>query len=151
MTTPQTPDRIDVLFERHVSRHGYTRLTAEDVNAFVKGEAARVLFFSEDPVKVPESWDVAVLLPEILTARYPELKVGLLRPEDSRQLGARYGVTRWPAMVFLREGGWLGTLEGMRDWEVFVREVPQMLARPVSRLPGVGIPVVSATAPNACH
>jgi hydrogenase-1 operon protein HyaE len=54
--------------------------------------------------------------------------------------------------VFLRGSGYLATIIGMQDWTDYVAAVGAALDGPVSRAPGVGIPVVAAgAAASACH
>jgi hydrogenase-1 operon protein HyaE len=54
-----------------------------------------------------------------------------------------------PALLFLRDGAYVGVIEGLRDWSEFVAEVRQMLAAPVSRPPSIGIAVTAAQ--SGCH
>jgi hydrogenase-1 operon protein HyaE len=48
--------------------------------------------------------------------------------------------------VFLRDGGWLGNIEGLRDWSEYLAEVKALLAGPVRPLPAKVIPVAPAGA-----
>jgi len=114
--------------------------------AFLAGPAEALLLFTDDPAKVPECWDVAVILPELLRELPTPVRAAVLPPELSRALQARYGLTRTPALAAFRAGGWLGALEGVRDWSDYRAALPALLARPVTRPP---LPVASAPAP-AC-
>lgn len=143
-------DKLQALYERHAAQQGYVVLGAESFDEFVAGPGERVVLFADDPRKVPETWDVAVLLPELVACAAGRLSVGLLAPDPARALAPRYGVNRWPALVFFRDGGYVGVIDGMRDWGVFASEVPAMLARPVSRPPGIGIPVAAGNS-STCH
>lgn len=112
----------------------------------------RVLLFSGDPVRFPEALDVAVVLPELRAAFADRFAIGVVPREHEDAIARRFGVQRWPSLVFLRGGGYLGTVSGMRDWDDFGREVGDVLARDVSRAPSVGIPVVSNPAgADSCH
>jgi hydrogenase-1 operon protein HyaE len=75
------------------------------------------------------------VLPDILRASAEPIRVGLLDPAAARTLAARYGVFRWPSLVFLRDGAYLGALERMRDWGEYLEEIPRILARPASQPP----------------
>ena len=57
----------------------------------------------------------------------------------------------WPALLALRDGDYLGTIEGLKDWPVYSRLIPELLAAPASRPPGIGIPLRDANATTACH
>ena len=72
--------------------------------------------------------------------------------EAENALARRFGSLRWPALLFLRDGKYVTTLNGMHDWDVFLERVTQALAMPISRAPTIGIPLVSAggDAPG-CH
>ena len=63
---PPTADDFNVLMDRMAERHGFAHLDAENFDEFARGQGDRVVLFAEDPVRVPETWDVAVVLPEVL-------------------------------------------------------------------------------------
>lgn len=149
MAAPDT-DRLADLFQRHGEKYGYQVLAdAAAADSFCAGPGDRVLLLADDPRLVPESWDVAVILPDALAKVADRIAVGLVLPAAARVLAPRYSLSLWPALLFLRDGQFVGLLEGMRDWAVYAREIPAMLERPVSRAPGIGIPVATAT--SSCH
>jgi len=151
--TIATPDgdRLLALYQRHAANHGHTVLDdAAAADAFLAGPGDRVLLLADDPRLVPESWDVAVILPDAVKPVAAKLTVGLALPAVARPVAARYSVSLWPALLFVRDGQYVGLLEGMRDWAVYAKEIPAMLDKPVSRAPGIGIPVASATS-SSCH
>jgi hydrogenase-1 operon protein HyaE len=117
------------------ARHGLVRLDAAGFGDFAAGAGDRVVLFVEDPVRVPESWDALVLLPELLKLQPGRLSAGLPDLEAARQFAPRYGLARWPALLFLRDGGYVGAIEGLRDWDDYRREFAEQLARPVGRAP----------------
>lgn len=161
MTTPQSmigqqaaPDgaRLARQFERLAQRHGYVLLGAETFDEFVRGAGDRVVLFAEDPVRSPESWDMTVVLPELIAAAGRPFQVGLLPPLAARERAIAWSVHTWPALLFQRDGATLGLIEGMRDWSVFAQEIPAMLARRPGRRPGIGIGVSLASGrSSACH
>lgn len=152
-TLPLSPsaDDFNVLMDRLAERHGFVQLDAENFEDFAAGAGDRVVLFAEDPVRVPETWDVAVVLPEVLKRLGGRLQAGVLDVASARGLAPRYGFTTWPALVFLRAGSYVGAIEGMRDWEVYLREMAAMLDKPAGRVPSLGIVVRSEGAPGACH
>jgi hydrogenase-1 operon protein HyaE len=164
--TPQTPvpaapapgdPQAAALVCRLVQQFGATWVDRDSHDAFTAGAGTRVLFFSGDAVRFPESLDVAVVLPELQAALRPgTLQVGVVVRRDEDALARRWGSQRWPALVFLRDGQYLATVNGMHDWTDYLSRVQEALAATPSRAPGVGIPVVSAGtasgAPDsACH
>ena len=140
--TPAEPPLVTRLIERF----GATRLDDCGFGAFVAAPGEGVLFFTEDPQRIKETLDVAVILPEIVGAVGRRLRVGVLPPPLANAKAALYGVRRWPALVFLRDGGWLGNIEGLRDWADYVAGVNEVLAGPVRPLPPKVIPVAAAGA-----
>ena len=74
------------------------------------------------------------------------LRVALLPPAAARALAPRYGFARWPAFVMLRDGHYVGAVDGIRDWDVYVAELDRLLAAEPTRPPTVGIPVLAAGA-----
>lgn len=152
-TLPLSPtaDDFNVLMDRMAERHGFAHLDAENYDEFARGQGDRVVLFAEDPVRVPETWDVAVVLPEVLKRFGGRLQAGVLDVASARALASRYGFSTWPALVFLRAGAYVGAIEGMRDWDAYLREMAAMLDKPAGRAPSLGITVRSEGAPGACH
>lgn len=141
-------DRLSLLLARLVKHPGLVSLNETSLEAFTAGPGPALLFLPEDPERVPESWDVAAVLPDLLQQLPEPCRAGAVAPELGRPLHARYGCQRWPALVFLRDGAWLGTIEGMRDWAEFLAEARRILARP-GRRPPLNIAIAGAEA--ACH
>jgi hydrogenase-1 operon protein HyaE len=140
------------LVARLANQFGSTWVDARSVTAWAAEGGDRVVLLAGDPVRFPEGQDVAAVLPELQRAVAVPMALGVVAPADEDALARRYGVQRWPSLLFLRDGGYVGTLAGMHDWLPFVDQVRALLATPVSRAPGIGIPLVSAggDAPG-CH
>jgi hydrogenase-1 operon protein HyaE len=136
------------LVTRLIEQLGATRLDEPGFDAFVAGAGDTVLFFTEDPLRIKETLDVAVILPEIAAAVPQRLRIGVLAPVLANAKAALYGVRRWPALVFLRDGGWLGNVEGLRDWAEYVAATNEVLAGAARPLPPKVIPVVAAGGPS---
>lgn len=140
------------LFQRLLGPLGYPELAADTVDAFAAAPGDSLLFFAEDPLRVRETLDLAVILPEIVKAYPGRFRVGVLLPEAARPVAARYGFRRWPALVMLRGGEYVGTIDGIQDWDVYVTRVAELLAAPTSRPPSIGIAVTAAGAgAGSCH
>jgi hydrogenase-1 operon protein HyaE len=140
-------DRFGVL----QASYGYHLLDAESYEDFAKGPGNTLILFADDPAKVPETWDLTIILPEALLRMEGEVRVGLLPPAVARSLAARYGIRIWPALLALRDGEYLGTVEGLKDWSSYVRLLPELLSAQPSRPPSIGIPVANANAATHCH
>jgi len=94
---------------------------------------------------------VAVVLPELQKAFEGRFSIGVVLRGDEDAVARRWGVQRWPSLVFLRDGAYVTTLAGMLDWTDYLARVKDALAMPTSRAPSVGIPLVSASAASSCH
>jgi hydrogenase-1 operon protein HyaE len=53
--------------------------------------------------------------------------VGVLLPAVANAVAPRYGVRRWPALVLLRGGQYVGAIEGIRDWDEYRFQVARLL------------------------
>jgi hydrogenase-1 operon protein HyaE len=142
--TPQHP-----LITRLTGDLGYPLLDATGLDAFCEAPGDAVLFCGGDPAAYPETLDLAVVLPELMRAFPGRLRAGVAASELEPALQARYGFSRWPSLVFLRDGDYLGTLSGILDWAVYLERIEDLLAGPVVRPPSIGIPLTAT--PAHCH
>jgi len=148
-TLPTMP--LDERIAGLVSRHGFTLVDADSAAAFAAAEGDSIILLTADPQAYPETWDVAVVLPEVLKSIPNRPRAAVADPANSLNIAARFGVKIYPALVFQRGSGFVGVLEGMQDWDAYLRLVPQLLARPVGRAPSIGIPVVTSGGSSSCH
>jgi hydrogenase-1 operon protein HyaE len=132
------------LIARLFSQHGCTEIAADNIDSFVEAPGHAILAFTEDPLRVRETLDLAVILPELMRAFPGRFRVGVLLPGAARQLHTRYGFRRWPAFVVLRDGKHVGAIDGLRNWDEYVNEVGQLLDTAPKRPPTIGIPVKTA-------
>ncbi len=138
------------LVARLVKEFGATWVHEGNAEDFAAAPGERVLFFGGDPVRFPEALDVAVVLPELQAAFPGRLHVGVVVPAEEDAVARRFGATRWPSLVFMREGRYVDTIPGMLDWTVFVERVAQALARPATRRP-IAIAAADGGAGSHCH
>ena len=127
---------MSVLLEQLQTKHGLPLLETDNYDPFVYGNDTVLLFFSNDPVMFPESHDVAVILPELLKAFAGRLQAAVVGKTIERELQARFRFTRWPSLVFLRGGEYLGVISGIKDWQEYLVEIGRVLAGEVSEPPG---------------
>jgi len=150
---PATLPALHPLLARLVAQTGAAVLELEAFDAWSNAPGAAMLVFAEDPERYKETLDLAVIVPELHAARAKQFRVALLTPAAARALAPRYGFARWPAFVMLRDGNYVGAVDGLRDWDVYIGELDRLLAAKPSRPPTVGIVVKPAgdSAPPACH
>jgi hydrogenase-1 operon protein HyaE len=80
-----------------------------------------------------------VIAPEV--ARAFGLRAAVLLPEAARKLAPRFGFTRWPALVLLKDGRYVGAIDGLRNWDEYMIEMKRLLAAAPVRAPSIGIAV----------
>jgi hydrogenase-1 operon protein HyaE len=138
------------LIDRLATETGGHDVTPDDIESFEAQPGDAVLFFGGDPVRFPEMLDVAVVLPELHGHFGRRFRVGIVPRTVEDALARRYAVQRWPSLVFLRDGGYLGTVSGMKDWDEYLRDVQQALAAAPTRRPAPTIAIHAADG-AACH
>lgn len=149
---PARRTALHPLLQRLVSQHGASLVSLASVADWEARPGDSALLFSGDPMRFPEGLDVAVVLPELQAAFGGAFRLGVAEREQDEAFARRYGSQRWPSLVFLRDGAYLGAVSGMKDWTVYLEEIANVLAATPRRAPTVGIPVISADAgESACH
>lgn len=139
------------LLERLRAQSSISLLDEAGLESFIAAAGDGMVLFTQEPDQQPETWDVAVILPEVLKQTGSRLRAAIISPDLARKEKARYGITRWPSLVFVRDGGYVGVIDGMRNWDEYLREIAAMLNKPVGRAPSVGIPVMATGQVDACH
>ncbi|HRH72945.1 hypothetical protein [Zoogloea sp.] len=136
-------DRLRQGIARMVEHHGFQPVLPEDTDAFSPSGLVALLL-TDDPQRNPEILDACVILPEALRPFADTVSPWVADAAASVPLMARYGVSRAPAVVFLRDGAYLGSLNGIRDWAEYQAEVDRLLHGPAQPRP-IAITVVAAT------
>ena len=131
------------LIQRLFDDYAYPEIELAGLDEFVRGPQITVLFLTGDPAQHRETNDVAVILPELVKAFPSQLRPAVVARAAERELQARYGFRRWPALVFLREQGYLGAITGVQNWSEYLEEIQSLLQAEPTSPPGFGIPVVS--------
>jgi hydrogenase-1 operon protein HyaE len=153
LVAPAPTAGLHPLLSRLVAETGASVLDPATFDAWADGPGAAMVVFAEEPDRYKETLDIAVIVPELHAARAGRFRVALLPPEAARALAPRYGFARWPAFVILRDGRYVGAVDGIRDWDVYIAELDRLLAAEPTRPPSVGIPVMAAgqASPPSCH
>ncbi|MCB1390111.1 MAG: hydrogenase-1 expression HyaE [Rhodobiaceae bacterium] len=128
------------LLQSIIARHDYPLIGEDDLEAFASTHEHVVLFFAGDADRLTESNDVAVVLPELLGVFGEVLFPAVVRRDDERALQRRFRFNAYPALVFLRGGEYLGTIQRIRDWSDYLREIPEILGREPSDPPPFRLP-----------
>lgn len=152
-STVKPPKETDIppLMRQLVEVHGADWVDLQSLDAWKNQPGDRVLLIGGDPVRFPECLDVAVVLPVLRSHFKGRFAMGVARREAEDAIAAKLAASRRPTLVFLRDGKYVTTVCGMLDWDVYVKEVEQALSMPTSRVPGIGIAVVTESAGTSCH
>ena len=143
---PTSLERLETAIGRMEQKHGFSRVhRGSDV--FPTGLTA--LLLTDDPQRNLEVLDACVILPEALKPLGDSIARCVAGAELATEMLARYGVARAPAVVFLRDGEFVGVLQGIRDWSEYQAEVSRLLNGPAQPKP-IGIPVRAAMSQGAC-
>lgn len=134
------------LIERLTSELGYPVVDLDNHDAFVARPGMNVVFFPGDPTTVRDATDVAVILPELVTAFDGALQPGVVTDTfgDGKQLKMQYGFRKYPSLVFVRAGEYVGTISRVQDWSEYLQRINELLVAAPRRAPGFSIPVVTA-------
>ena len=130
---------VHPLVAQLLARTGAVELSPSSAASFAEGRGMRVLVFLEDPARYRETLDLAVIVPELVALFTPRLALGVLLPVAARAVAPQYGVRRWPALVVLRDGAYMGAIEGLRAWEEYLQALARLAIAAPSRVPVVGI------------
>ncbi len=130
------------LIDRLTEELNYPMLDLSNIDAFLANNNFSVLFFTEDIKRFPETNDVAVVLPELLSV-FPDLKPAVISRSDEKKLQSLYGFRAWPALVFMRGEQYLDAITGIQDWSEYLSQIKTILTSEPSRPLSIGVPVVS--------
>jgi len=124
------------LIQRLHDEFGYPEVGLENHDQFAAADRVGVLFFAGDPKRYKETTDVAVVLPELVAAFDDRLRPAVVASADEIALQKHYGFRAWPSLVFVRSGGYLGTVSRMKNWAEYLEEVAELLTAEPREAPG---------------
>lgn len=126
------------LIQRLFDDFAYPQITLESHRDFIGEPGLAVLFFAGDPNRFRDTTDIAVVLPELVKALGGNLRAGVVAPAAGKPLQQQYGFEVWPALVFLRDGGYLGSISGIQNWPDYLHRIGDLLEAE-ARTPGPDI------------
>ncbi|MEZ5453966.1 MAG: hydrogenase-1 expression HyaE [Thiothrix sp.] len=141
------------LLDRLTHDLGYPLLADQaSLEAFANPQENTMVFLPANPQHYPETLDVAIVLPEFLKIFQGRLSAGVADMAFAKELAAKYAITEWPTLLFLRHGEYLGTIPRMRNWDVYLSKINAFLSSSSpAKAPGIGVPVVGAPLAAGCH
>ena len=134
------------------SKHAFDEVTRDTFEAWTRRPGRTVLLFLEDPGRSKEVLDLAVIAPELARSFPGRFALGVLLPDAAREISVRYGFRRWPALVVLADGRYVGAIDGLRNWDEYLTEMTRLLEAEPTRPPTVGIAVRGGSeGGGSCH
>lgn len=118
-----------------LDRTGYPALAGPELDAFIDANESVVLVFAEGLKRRPEADDLAVILPELVQAFPDRFEVAVVPFNGHREMQLRYRFLKMPALIFLRNGEYLGAICGLLDWADYLAEIERILVLPPSEPP----------------
>lgn len=137
------------LVDAIIEREKLTVVNEESIDRFAQKNGDVILFFSGDHKRLVEVDDVAVILPELIKASNGALIPAIVERDSERKLQARYRFSAFPALVFLRNGEYLGAISRVLDWSDYVVKINEILSRQPSTPPAYKLPRGAATPVHA--
>lgn len=134
----ETPN-VSPLLQRLVDQFAARWIDADNLEDWLARPGEALLLLCGDPLRYPESLDVAVVLPELcqaLALRHGcRLRIGVGRRSAEEALAERFALRRWPSIIWLRDGGYVTQIDGMRDWDVYLRLAESALLQSNALIP----------------
>lgn len=119
------------LIQQLITSNHYPLLTEDSLDDFIKQHHYSVLFFCNDSKLFPESLDVAVILPELIATFNNQIEPAIISRDDEMKIQRKYGFKTWPSLVFFKDGGYIGTISKVRNWDEYLNEIQEiMLSNP---------------------
>ncbi len=145
------PSAVHPLIERLCATLAAPLLDAASFDAWACNAGHALVVFTENPAQHHETLDLAVIVPELARAFPARFRTGVLLQAAARAIAPRFGFRRWPALVLLKDGRYVGAMDGLRDWQDYVDELGMLLNAEPTRPPSIGIAVKSAGPDDAPH
>ncbi|MGB5261327.1 MAG: hypothetical protein WBO34_12500 [Gammaproteobacteria bacterium] len=132
------------LIQQLFDEHHYPEVSLASHAQFIGRPGISVLFFAGDPKRFRDTTDVAVVLPELDKVFAGNLHPGVVAASAERELQLHYGFSAWPALVFMRDGDYLGEITGIQNWSDYLQQISELIVAAAKPLHPVKVPVVSA-------
>ncbi|PCI07550.1 MAG: hydrogenase-1 expression HyaE [Gammaproteobacteria bacterium] len=134
------------LIKAMIEQYNYPVLNETLIDEYIQSKEECVLFFTENPTRFPESDDVAMILPELVTEYGNRFSAAVISQDSQRKLQARYDFKEWPTLVFLRKGEYLGAISRVQDWNDYIMQINDFLTAGPKKILGIGVPIETSSA-----
>lgn len=123
-----------------IDEHNYPVITEENHDEWTSAQDYSMLFFGGDGERLDETPDVAVVVPMLEKHFRDKFKPAVVAREAERPLQVKYRFNAFPALVFLKDGQYLGTITRMQDWTDYVSMVEEILDKTPTEPPSFKLP-----------
>jgi len=134
------------LLRRLIDQAGLPLVDERSLDDFLDGVsgagAHALLFFSGDGARRPETGDVAIVLPELLSHFFPRLRGAVIAPDAEQGLRARLHAYVSPSLVVMRGRAPVGVLPKIWDWADYIAKIEAFLDPSAPALAGPKMPQV---------
>lgn len=102
--------------------------------AHLEGQLTRLgwtlVCFTEDPNRIKETMDMAVIFPEIKDAFEHLIDRALMTNfKEARAMASSFGIQRLPAIGLFKKGHFMGAVESLRPWNEYLEELTAISQR----------------------
>jgi hydrogenase-1 operon protein HyaE len=122
-----------------IEREQIAILNEDNMDDFLAENGDVILMICGDHQRLMEVNDAAVILPELVKASNGLLTPAVVERGFERDVQRRYRFSSFPSFVFLRDGGYLGSLSRVLDWSDYITEINAILAKEPSEPPAFKI------------
>lgn len=129
------------LYKNLIGEHGFEVCDKDNIQKFVDQPGLTMVLFIEDPNRMKETMDALVIAPELAKVCRLIQRKAVVGPPNARKVAILYGFKRWPALVFLRDGKYLGAVDGLRIWSELIQETDRIINSEPTYPPSIGIPI----------
>ncbi len=116
------------LLENIIEREKLTVVNEDNLDLFLQDSGDVILFIAGDARRLVEVDDVAVILPELVKAFQGRLTPAVVERNSERAVQLRYRFNAFPALVFLRNGEYLGVITKVMDWIDYLNSISDILS-----------------------
>lgn len=128
------------LLQTIIERENYPVLTNDTLDSFLAENEDVILLVAGAHERIVEVNDVAVIYPELLKAFTGRLTPAIIDRASERGVQLRYRFNAFPSLIFLRKGGYLGTISKLLDWQDYLTEISEILSRTPTNAPAFQFP-----------
>ena len=128
------------LLQDIIEREKFAIVDEDNVEEFLGENGDVILFVAGEAKRLVEVNDVAVILPELVKAFKGRLTPAVLDRKSENKIQLRYRFNAFPALVFLRNGEYLGVITRVLDWHDYLIEISEILSRETAPPPAYKFP-----------